>query len=359
MLALGGQRIGGGTPQQARLGTQGEHAHHVEPGANARIHQHGQVIAHRFGNRRQRLGRGEHPVELAAAMVGDHDAVGPETHRVLGVLRVEDALDDHRAFPEFADPFQVFPTDRRVEVVGQPANVVLQVGGFAQVFGDIAQVVGAAHQAHIEGPLRLGHCLQHAPLRRVGAGHTGVSVTVACARCRHVNGEHQRCHPGGLRPLQGVAHEAAILEHIQLEPDRLRALRGHFLNRTHRHCRQAKRDVFVGRRLGCLHFTASRIHAGQPDGAEDDRHRQFRAEQMGAQAQVVDIAQDALAQADLGQVRTVGAQRVLGVGAAVDVIEQKARQLALGRSAVVGSGRDDHRRCLHRAKCYTLSKVMP
>ena len=117
--------------------------------------------------------------------------------------------------------------------------------------------------------------------------------------------------------------------------------------------------MFVGRRLGCLHFTASRIHAGQADRAKDHWHRQFGTEQLGGEAQVVDIAQDALAQADLGQVRTVGAQCVLGVGTAVDVIEQKARQLALGRSAVVGSGRDDHRRCLHRAKCYTLSKVMP
>ena len=205
---------------------------------------------------------------------------------------------------------------------------------------------GAAHQAHIEGPLRLGHRLQHAPLRCIGARHARVRIAVACAGCGHIHREYQGGHAGGLRPLQSVAHEAAILEHIQLEPDRLRALRGHFLNRTHRHCRQAKRDVFVGRRLGCLHFTASRIHAGQADRAKDDRHRQFGTEQLGGEAQVVDIAQDALAQADLGQVRTVGAQCVLGVGTAVDVIEQKARQLALGRSAVIGSGRDDHQQCL-------------
>ncbi|RMP87692.1 hypothetical protein ALQ17_05283 [Pseudomonas fluorescens] len=342
MLAIGGQRVGGGAAQQARLGAQGEHAHHVQPGADAGVDQYGEVIAHCIGNRRQGFGGGQHAVQLAAAVIGDHDAIGAETHRVLGVLGVEDAFDDHRAFPELADPLQVFPADRRVEIVRQPADVVFQVGGFAQVFGDITQVMGTAHQPHIEGPLRLGDGLQHASLCGERAGHARMGIAIPCTGRGHVHGKYQRRHTGRLRALQRVAHEATVLEHIQLEPDRLRALRRHFFNRAHRHRRQAERDALVRRRLGCLHFTAPRIHAGQADRAEDHRHVEFLAEHRGLQAQVVDIAQDALAQADLGQVRTVRTHRVLGVGAAVDVVEQEAWQLALGGCAVVGGGRDDH-----------------
>ena len=155
-------------------------------------------------------------------------------------------------------------------------------------------------------------------------------VTVACARCRHVNGEHQGSHPGGLRPLQGVAHETAIASTYSWNQIGC-GLCDATSSIEHTDTVDRQKGMFCWPPPGRLHFTASRVHAGQADRAEDHRHRQFGAEQLGGKTQVVDIAQDALAQADLGQVRTVGAQRVLGVGAAVDVIEQKRGNLRLAR----------------------------
>ncbi|KAG1252918.1 hypothetical protein G6F65_017705 [Rhizopus arrhizus] len=50
---------------------------------------------------------------------------------------------------------------------------------------------------------------------------------------------------------------------------------------------------------------------------------------FGFQAQVGHVAQDALAQRDVGQVGNVALQRVLGIRAAIDVVEQERRQPAL------------------------------
>jgi hypothetical protein len=48
-------------------------------------------------------------------MVRDDDAIGAKAHRVAGVVRVEDALDDGFALPALADPFQIVPTDGGIE----------------------------------------------------------------------------------------------------------------------------------------------------------------------------------------------------------------------------------------------------
>ena len=192
------------------------------------------IAFHRVGNRRQGAGAGQYAVELTTAVVGDDDAVGTEAHRILGVFRVEDALDDHGAVPEIANPLQVFPRDRRVEVLAQPANVVGEARGIATVGGDVAQVVRTAEQAAVQGPAWMGHGLQHAAQRRIGAAHAGMGVTVASTGHGHVDGEHQGGDAGGLGPLQGVLHKAAVFQYIQLEPHRPADGGCHFFNRAHR-----------------------------------------------------------------------------------------------------------------------------
>ncbi len=125
-------------------------------------------------------------------MVRDHDPIGAKTHRVAGIFRVEDPFDHHRAVPEFADPLQVFPGDRRIEIVRQPANVVLQPGRFTQVGRNIAQIVRTAVQPDIPRPLRVRHRLPVTAQGRVRAAHAGVGVAVARAGGRHVDGKDQR-----------------------------------------------------------------------------------------------------------------------------------------------------------------------
>ena len=77
-------------------------------------------------------------------MVRNHDPVSAEAHRIAGVFRIEDPLDHHRTVPKVADPLKVFPGNRRIEVIRQPADIILQTGRLAEVGGDVAQIVRTA-----------------------------------------------------------------------------------------------------------------------------------------------------------------------------------------------------------------------
>lgn len=85
-----------------------------------------------------------------------------------------------------------------------------------------------------------------------------------------------------------------------------------------------------------LYFAAAGVHAGQPHRPQRHRHRQLLAEQRGMQAEFGHIAQHALAQGNIGQIRGIALQRMLRVGPAVDVVKQKRRQFGLGGGPVVG-----------------------
>ena len=202
--------------------------------------------------------------------------------------------------------------------------------------------MGLAQEAHVPGPGRVRHGLQHAAQRRVRSAHARVGVAVACAGHRHVDGEHQGGDAGGLGPLQGVAHEAAILEHIELEPHGPVDGRSHFLDRADRDGGQCEGNALGRRRFGRLHLATAGVHAGQTDRCQGYRHGQLLAEQFGGQVQLGHVLQHALAQGNVGQVGNVALERVLGIGAAVDIVEQERRQLAPGGFAVVGRGGNDH-----------------
>ncbi|MNN28245.1 hypothetical protein D3C81_1418070 [compost metagenome] len=200
----------------------------------------------------------------------------------------------------------------------------------------------ASTQAHIPRPTRMGDGLADAANARVRPAHARMRIAITRARHRHVHGEHQRGDAGRLRALQRVAHEAAITQHVQLEPHRPLDRRCHFFNRAHRHRGQGERHATaVGGTRG-LHFTATRIHAGQADRCQRHRHRQFFAEQFGFQAQLGHVAQHALAQCDVGQIGNIAPERVLGVRAAIDVVEQERRQATLRGRTVIGGGGNDH-----------------
>jgi hypothetical protein len=78
---------------------------------------------------------------------------------------------------------------------------------------------------------------------------------------------------------------------------------------------------------GGLHFAAAGVHAGEADGGQGHRHAQGFVEQLGLEAELGHVVQHALAQGDAGQVRHVVAQGVLGVGAAVGIVEQEGGSL--------------------------------
>src|SRR3546814_11278190 len=65
-------------------------------------------------------------VELAPAMVGHDDAVGADRRRLARILGVQYALDDERAVPRGANPVEILPLDRRVEIGAEPAHIIIE-----------------------------------------------------------------------------------------------------------------------------------------------------------------------------------------------------------------------------------------
>ena len=74
-----------------------------------------------------------------------------------------------------------------------------------------------------------------------------------------------------------------------------------------------------------------------------------RPNRRGRKVDLGDVDQHALAQRDLGEVGDVAPERHLGIGAAVDIIEQEARQPPLRRDAEIGGRGQGVARSAHRA----------
>ncbi len=84
-----------------------------------------------------------------------------------------------------------------------------------------------------------------------------------------------------------------------------------------------------------MDLAVAMLHAEQADGGEDQRHRGGLAEDGGGEIALGDVDQDALAELDLLQILGIGAQRVLGIGAAIGIVEEGLRDAALVQLAQI------------------------
>ncbi|MNI11490.1 hypothetical protein D3C73_646370 [compost metagenome] len=212
-----------------------------------------------------------------------------------------------------------------------------------------------SQQADVKRPVRMKGGLDHATRARPWAAHARMGIAIARPGHRHIDGEDQLGHAQSHGPLQRIAHEGSVLQHIELEPYRPAATVDHFLHRA-----DADSGQDVGHAGGAggashLHLAPSRRHAAQADGRQRHRHGHLLAEQLGRQAQARDVAQDALTQRHARQIIDIVAQRLLGEGAAIDIVEQEARQTTARRLAKVGGRGDDHDRSFSRRSSSNLN----
>ena len=84
-----------------------------------------------------------------------------------------------------------------------------------------------------------------------------------------------------------------------------------------------------------MNLAVAMLHAEQADRRQDQRHRGGLAEDRGGEIALGDVDQDALAELDLLQILGIGAQRVLGIGAAVGIVEERLRNPALVQLAQI------------------------
>jgi len=71
-----------------------------------------------------------------------------------------------------------------------------------------------------------------------------------------------------------------------------------------------------------VNFAIAELHAAKSDRRQDQRQRGRLAENRGREIAFRHVDQDALAELDLLEIVAIGAQRFLGIGAAIGVIEE-------------------------------------
>ena len=71
-----------------------------------------------------------------------------------------------------------------------------------------------------------------------------------------------------------------------------------------------------------MDFTVAELHAGRPNRGEDERQAGFLADDGGGKVARRNVDQNSLSEFDLPQVLAVGAQRLLGIGASIGVVEK-------------------------------------
>ena len=84
-----------------------------------------------------------------------------------------------------------------------------------------------------------------------------------------------------------------------------------------------------------MNLAVAMLHAEQSDRRQDQRQRSGLAEDGGREIALGDVDQDALAKLDLLQVVMIGAQRLLRIGAAVGIVEERLRHAALVKLAQI------------------------
>jgi hypothetical protein len=90
---------------------------HVRPAPDAAIDNQRHAALHSLGDQRKRVDSRGHGVQIACAVVGDDDSRDPRLHGNRGVIGIENALQQYGTAREAAKPVDIFPGERRVEVI--------------------------------------------------------------------------------------------------------------------------------------------------------------------------------------------------------------------------------------------------
>src|SRR5699024_2753416 len=99
---------------EREIGTQGEGGHDVRAVHDSGVEDDLDVATHLAGNLGQEVERHGGPVELAAAVDRQHDAVDTEVGELLRILEGLHAFDGDPSRPLFADLLQILEVDCRI-----------------------------------------------------------------------------------------------------------------------------------------------------------------------------------------------------------------------------------------------------
>ena len=141
---------------------------------------------------------------------------------------------------------------------------------------------------------------------------------------------HERLVARLAATVDHLLDQPAVAPHVHLEPSPAVTDPGDLLDRPGRHRRQRVRQPRPLGRPGDGQLALGIGDAGETRRRQHQRERQRLAEQRRRRVDVSDRPQHTGPELDAGEGIAVVAQRLLVLGAAVDVVEHAARQTPLG-----------------------------
>src|SRR3954452_6594435 len=109
-----------GTTDEDALGAERQGLDHILPGSDPPIHEDLDAVADSGRDRRERCDRRNSAVPRAPAVVRDNQRLAAACRRHLGILWIQNALEDQPPAPAVLDTLNVIPAEGRVELLCCP-----------------------------------------------------------------------------------------------------------------------------------------------------------------------------------------------------------------------------------------------
>src|SRR3954465_5207099 len=144
-----------GTPDEDALGAERQGLDDILSGSDPPIHEDLDAVADSGRDRRERHDGRNSAIQLTPAVVRDNQRLGAACHRPLGILWIQNALEDQLPAPAVLDTFNVIPAEGRVELLCCPRRQRAKVADALGVADDVAERPALCAQ-HPQAPARLG-----------------------------------------------------------------------------------------------------------------------------------------------------------------------------------------------------------
>ena len=259
------------------------------------------------------LDAGAGKVELAAAVVGEHDAVHPDLDGADDVLDALDALEHDRHLGDAQEPGDVAPAERGVDEGGDGARRAL---GAVDVL--------AAAALHV-GP----HVVEFA-----------AHVLLAAAQLRRVHRDEQPLTAALLRVPHDALGDGPVAVDVQLQPLHLVALAcvHDLVERAARQRRDHLYDVVLLRAPRQEYLALGVAQLPPRSGGDVEWDVDFGAQHGGRQVDLGHVAEDARAEPDLMEGRVVLPHGLWRVSTAASTAWRGTHDLVVCAARVVRPG---------------------
>ena len=219
-------------------------------------------------------------------MVGHDQGIGAALNGKLGILSIEDALENELAAPALFDALDVIPTEGGVELLGGPCRQCACIFDALSVADDVAE--GAPLGAeHTHPPARLAgdvdDIAEGHPRRRAEAI---LHVLVTLSEDLQIEGEHQGRASRRLGAADQAIDEITIAHDVELKPERLVGVLRHVLDRADAHGGKRKGNARCRGGTRGQQLTVRVLHAGETDGGQRHRHGDRLANHTGGEGAV-------------------------------------------------------------------------